>query len=498
MSELPDIYSVKAEMAKRSLYFFFKEFWEIISPGNTLVENWHLKYLCDELQEVAMRAMRGEPKAYDLIINVPPGSSKSSIASIALPAWMWTVSASSKTITGSHAATLSLSLAVKARDVIESEKYKLMFPSIIMKDDVNNKGLYGNIHGGMRISTSAGTSIIGHHAHVIIVDDPLSLTPSSIEIDNANMWLDSLTTRKVDKDVTPIILIMQRLAENDTTGYMLNKGGKVKHICLPASLTGDVSPAEMAEKYVDGLLDPRRMSFETLEDSRLNLGSAKYEAQFLQSPSPAGGGIIKNAWIHRMRGDDDVVKKTLETLPVHFFVDGAYTADKTNDPSAILAAAYDVKSNTLYIIKAAEFWMEWNEIVKFILKFVNKYGSPVSKVYIEPKANGLSLQQYLKKNTPLNIPKTKSPKTSKDDRLNSVSPFIEGGKVIFIDEYDTLDGIVVSNMQELIHEITHQKPKRYGIRDTLVMSIQELLSNSNKGRYIPKEKGDGRKKYTVR
>jgi len=497
-SELPDITALKAEKSRRSFHFFFKEFWEIMSPGTFLIDNWHIKYLCDELQDVATRAMSGKPKKYDIIINVPPGSSKSSIASVALPAWMWTVGASAKVIAGSNAQPLALNLSVKARDIIQSEKYKLMFPAIIMKEDVNNKSQYGNIHGGMRISTSVGSSVIGHHAHLIIIDDPLPLNPSTVAIDNANMWLDSLSTRKVDKDVTPLILIMQRLAENDTTGYMLGRGGKVHHICLPAIATSEVSPPEALELYKDNLLDPHRLSFEILEDARSQLGSANYEAQFLQSPSPAGGGIIKHNWIRKMHGADEVTQKLIEGLPVHFFVDGAYTEDKTNDPSAILAAAYDVKSNSIYVLKAAEFWMEWNEIVKFIQDVVKRYGSSISKVYIEPKANGLSLQQYLKKHSPLNIPRTKSPKTSKDERLNAVSPFIEGGKVIFIEGHDSYKGVVMSNMQEVIHEITHQKPKRYGVRDTLVMAIDELMSNMNKGRYIPRSNPNDKKRYNIR
>ena len=73
--------AVKRLLLKASFYEFFKFFWDTINHEE-LVDNWHIKYLCDELQIVAERVFKREPKLYDLIINIPPSSSKTSIVNI--------------------------------------------------------------------------------------------------------------------------------------------------------------------------------------------------------------------------------------------------------------------------------------------------------------------------------------------------------------------------------------------------------------------------------
>jgi hypothetical protein len=53
-------------ITKQSFFEFLKEFWDVEDP----VWNWHVEYLCNELQEVAERVFAGKPKDYDLIINI--------------------------------------------------------------------------------------------------------------------------------------------------------------------------------------------------------------------------------------------------------------------------------------------------------------------------------------------------------------------------------------------------------------------------------------------
>src|SRR4051812_20029057 len=93
---LPSSSQIKAELCRRSFYRFVQDFWEIIIPEDP-VWNWHIKYLCDEAQEIIMRLRKTadhpkrEKKPHDLIINIPPGSTKSTILSIMLPAWAWVI-----------------------------------------------------------------------------------------------------------------------------------------------------------------------------------------------------------------------------------------------------------------------------------------------------------------------------------------------------------------------------------------------------------------------
>lgn len=485
-----DIDKLRAERCKRSFYHFFLDFWEVISTEQ-LVDNWHIKIICDELQVMGERIKDRLPKLHDLIINVPPGSSKSSIASQAFPAWLWTIDPSIRIISGSHGQGLSLSMAVKSRDIIQSDKYKRYYPEIILKSDSNNKSNYSNNHNGQRIATSVGSGIIGNHAHIHLVDDPLNLDPSVTEIMGANNWIDSLSTRKVSKEITPLILIMQRLADNDTCAYILKKNKNVKVISLPAELTEKTTP-EYRKYYKDGLFDPIRISRQVIENTKVDLGSYKYESQFLQNPSPTEGGIVKHEWIdlRELRYSDTASELHKEVFDpsndIDLYVDTALTENEANDPSAIVVTSYNKKLNKLFVIKAVEFWMEFSDLVRLIEVMGVLFGNRSSKIYIEPKANGHSVVQYMKKNSNLNVILDKAPTESKDSRLTGISPFIESGKVVFIKLDNDLPShpkLNVNNIDELITEITSVKPSRYGVRDCLIMAVQNKMKGSKKGSY---------------
>src|SRR5690606_8697416 len=122
--------------------------------------------------------------------------------------------------------------------------------------------------------------------NILIMDDILSPKESTSEISRniANEFLNTtLPTRKVNKDTAPTILVMQRLAQNDPAGVWLEQakysGKKLRHICLPAEACDGVIPAELKERYTDGLLDPIRMSRDTLKSLRATLGSYAYGGQ---------------------------------------------------------------------------------------------------------------------------------------------------------------------------------------------------------------------------
>jgi len=303
-------------ITKQSFFEFLKEFWDVIIPEDP-VWNWHVEYLCNELQEVAERVFAGKPKDYDLIINISPASTKSTIASVAFPAWTWTQMPTARHICGSHAFDLGMDLSRKCRDIIATHdrvdskpSFSACFPEIELRDDQNTKGYFANTKGGMRKSvTVGGKSPVGFHAHFLIIDDPIDPQKvlSEAEIKKANTWMnETLPSRKVDKTLTPTILIMQRLHQNDPTGNWLEKskkGAKVKHISLPADLNEgfEVKPKELSEFYVDGLFDPVRLPREILRQSRMQLGEFGFSGQYGQNPVPLGGGMFK---VERIRIDE--------------------------------------------------------------------------------------------------------------------------------------------------------------------------------------------------
>jgi predicted phage terminase large subunit-like protein len=292
-----DELDVIRSVTRDSFYEFVREFWETIITEKP-VYNWHIKYICKELQVIAERVFKGLIKSYDLIINVPPGSTKSTIASIMYPAWIWTRMPSAKFIGASYSADLAMDLSRRCRDIVTSDKYKACWPDVLLREDQNAKSFYVNTKKGFRIAVGTG-GITGYHGHFIVVDDPINPNEAVSEayLKAANTWMsETLSTRKVDKSVTPTVLIMQRLHQDDPTANMLTKSsreGGVRHICLPAESTGDVKPVELKKRYINKLLDPIRLSKEVLNENMKQLGEYGYAGQFAQNPVPVGGGMFK-------------------------------------------------------------------------------------------------------------------------------------------------------------------------------------------------------------
>lgn len=302
-----------ASICRERFYDFLVEFWDVLID-EPMVPNWHIEYLCDQLQETAHRVHRGDDKE-DLVINVPPGSSKSTICSQAFPAWVWTWFPAARFLCASYAHPIALKDSLKTRDIVQSEKYRRCFPDVIIRDDENTKGLFTNTKKGFRLSVGTGGLATGFHGHFLLVDDPINPEESfsEAELKATNRWLrQTFLSRKVNKRVNPLILIQQRLHQADPSGEMLERAkGRVKHICIPGELTDGVSPPELREKYVDGLFDPVRLPRKTLEEMKDDLGAYGYAGQVLQDPAPAGGGTFEVDKLIRWKGEPPVMLQTV-------------------------------------------------------------------------------------------------------------------------------------------------------------------------------------------
>lgn len=295
-----DYHKTIATVCRKSFYQFTKHFWGTIIE-ETPEWNWHIKFLCEEIQSILERVFRNEAKEYDLITNISPGETKSTLFSVMLTPWAWTRMPSFRSINGSYADDLSLEMSRKARDIIQSEKYRLCFPEIEIRADQNTKSNFVNTKGGQRIATSTGAGITGKHAHCIIIDDPLNpkQAASDTELEKANIWMsETLPSRKVHKEVTPTLLIMQRLHQNDPTGNRLKKaeGGVadvVKHLRLPATDEYTVKPSYLKKFYKDGLMNPARTTRKVLAGVKAQSGEYVLACQYGQDPRPRGGGMFR-------------------------------------------------------------------------------------------------------------------------------------------------------------------------------------------------------------
>jgi len=299
--------AVTRELNNRSLYHFLQHFWPVVS-AHTFSPNWHIQLLCRELEDIAERVGNKQPRLHDLIINVPPGSTKTVCASIMFPAWCWTKWPWMRFITASYSAQLALESADYCRDLLKSDAFQQLYPDIKIKEDKDTKSNFKVVKyvdgrqygGGGRYSTSVGATIMGFHGDILIIDDPLNPTQaaSDIQLGIANDWMEqSLPTRKTNKDNTPTVLIMQRLHQDDPAGHWLAKQKEnIRHICLPGEIRNFkqyLNPQDLDRFYVDDLLDVNRISWKVLADLEADLGQYGYAGQIGQNPTPPGGGMFK-------------------------------------------------------------------------------------------------------------------------------------------------------------------------------------------------------------
>ena len=425
-----------ASECRKSLFYFVQTFWDVVIKEEPIY-NWHIPYLCEELQKLSVCIINRQPKPYDLIINIPPGTTKSTLVSVMWPVWLWVNDPTIRIISNSYSGILSVDLAGKSKDILVSDKFRKLFPAIQIRKDMSGKQHYANTDTGIRYATSTGATITGFHAHVIINDDPQN--PKQAESEQlriqANEHTKTLATRKVDKANTPVVTIMQRLHDEDVTGYLLKrKTESIKHICLPAELSDFVFPADLRGFYVDGLLDPLRLGRNTLREAKIDLGSRGYAGQYEQRPTVDGGNIIKENWFQHISKVDFGVLRTRE--PIHFFLDTAYdkkSKSADNDPSGIIGAC--LIRNNIYITCAAKVYKTFPELIRFLPEYMisHDFDKARSTLRIEPKANGKSVSQQLREVSDLNVAFTPSPTDDKTTRLHAVSPRVECGRVYLVD-----------------------------------------------------------------
>lgn len=309
----PLLHEVKAELCRRRLFYFVKEFWNVVNTTE-YVHNWHIEYLCDEVQLVLDKYVLNrnphipndkwyngiiEDIRKDLIVNVPPGATKSTIITRYACAWLWTVNDSTTIITNTIDSKNATEFSTSTRDLIQSDKYQLYFPGVGIRRDVSAKTFYQSNNGGRRYSLTTRGSKTGKHADVLIDDDPMDYETANSPMEAAQCieGFKALQTRKKDKSKCPYILLMQRLSSSDTTNHALKSLDNPRHICLPAEdLHNNVLPEGLRDYYIEGLLDANRLNRTILEATRKGLSDDKkpisdiaYNIQFNQISQSVDG-----------------------------------------------------------------------------------------------------------------------------------------------------------------------------------------------------------------
>lgn len=377
------------------------------------------------LANFVMRIINGEVKRG--IINIPPRYGKTESLVKCFIAYGLAINPASKFIHLSYSSDLALDNSSQSKEYVESESFQ-KFWKMKLKKDAQGKQKWFNESGGGVYATASGGAITGFGAGVansknfagaIIIDDPLKPDDANSEVKrvSVNERYNSTIRSRVNDRETPIIVIMQRLHEEDLSGFLLNGGSgeEWEHLCLPA-LDKNNNPL-WADKH----------SFKELEQIR-QANRYNFSGQYMQTPSPAEGGEWRKDWFRIV----DKSEVPVNTLNWELFIDGAYTKDTKNDPSGFQIGA---KWNNDYVIlSSVDKYLEMPELIKFIPNHISSSGVDVKLSLVEPKASGKSIVQIIRQQTNVNIAEIKTTfvNTSKIENARACSHFIEGGRVILI------------------------------------------------------------------
>jgi hypothetical protein len=216
--------------------------WSSIDPAE-FQRSFVVEAMAEHLQAVAS----GQIKR--LLINVPPRFSKTLLASVMLPAWLWSQRSrtylqgpQSKILCGSYGHSLSILNSNLTRRLILSDWYQSLWRARFrLMDDQNTKLRFDTDAGGSRIATSVGGSLLGIGGDLVIVDDPHDVSGIESQADREAVlrWFQEISsTRLNDPRNAGIVVVMQRLHEEDISGWILSnaKEGEWEHLMCPHAL----------------------------------------------------------------------------------------------------------------------------------------------------------------------------------------------------------------------------------------------------------------------
>lgn len=406
-------------LCENSLLFYARYIYKENHAKN-FIQARHFKEIANTLESV----YNGDIKR--LIINIPPRYGKTELAIKIFVSWCLAKQPTSKFIHLSYSDALALDNSSQTKEYIQSDAFQELW-QMTLKKDQQSKSKWFNEYGGGMYATSAGGAITGFGAGgtnenkfegAIIIDDPLKPDDALSEVKrNAiNERYNNTIRSRVNNRNVPIIVIMQRLHEDDMSGFLLNGGSGEQwhHLCMPV-LDEDNKP-----------LWEQKHNFNEIEQIR-QANKYTFSGQYMQKPSPDEGGEWKREWFKLIHESE---------LPTNIkwelFIDGAYTKDTKNDPTGLQISGSDGKN--LYIYSSIDKYLEMPQLKSFIQPYIDASNKQVRLTLIEPKASGKSLKQLLQNETDLPVSEinTNFVKVSKIERARTSSAYIEGGRVYLV------------------------------------------------------------------
>lgn len=423
-----DIANIERELCYRSLAEFAKAAWHVLEPATILRWGWALDAVCEHLEAVTAGSINR------LLINVPPGCMKSLLTGVIWPAWEWGPRELThmRYLGTSFKQELATRDNMKCRRLIESSWYQERWP-IKLVSDQNAKTKFENASTGFREAMSF-TSMTGSRGDRVILDDPLSADEANSRAAREaakTTFKEALPTR-INNEESAIVVIMQRLHEEDTSGLILTEGLGYEHLCLPMEFEPErrchTSIGFTDPRTTPGeLLFPERFSRKAVDDLKQVLGSYATAGQLQQAPAPRGGGIFRDEWWRFLDATPPVVWRSL-------YADTAQKAADHNDWSVIQCWGYTATGQAVLLDQIRDKW-EAPELEAQARAFWNKHkavsGLGTLRAFkVEDKVSGTGLIQKLKREgiPMIGVHRNKD----KIARAYDVAPLIESGNVILL------------------------------------------------------------------
>lgn len=418
--KVPGEIEIDRELGSRSLHEFIKLSWPIVEPDQPFYDSWHIGCLTEHYEA----CLHGE--IHRLVVNIPPGTSKSRITDVFFPTYAWLNDPGLRFISASCDVGIPMRDAEASLKLIQSKWFKERWFDKFLVRDGAPIGEFKNQVGGWRFATSVEGRAIGRHADIQIIDDPYKpneMTKTVIE--NVRRWMqNTMASRWRKPGLNCRILIMQRLHVDDLTQTMLEEGAT--HVCLPMQynpkIICETKWGKDPRTEPGELLCPDRITLKDVELLRKEMGSIVAAAQLDQQPVPDGGAVFKLNWFKYWKV---LPEKFDETI---FSWDCTFKDLESSD--FVVGQAWGRKGGEYWLIDQVKGKWAFTETCEHIRKLARKHSKIIRKL-IEDKANGSAVIDHLQKE--ISGIQAVNPEGGKVARANAVQPLFESGNVYIPD-----------------------------------------------------------------
>jgi len=408
-------------LLRRDLYAFTERSFNELNPTTAFLPNGHIEVVSSALEA----CRRGEINR--LIINQPPRSLKSHSASVAFVAFLLGHDPTAQIICASYGQDLANKHAMDCRAILNSSWYQELFPLTRLSSQRQALQEFVTTQQGFRLSTSVGGVLTGRGANFIIIDDPLKPEEalSDTQRKAVNDWFDhTLYSRLNDKRRGCIVVIMQRLHEDDLVGHVLGLE-PWKVIRFPAIAEEDETHqiqtpygTRCFKRRAGEALHPEREPLEVLNHLREAQGEYHFAGQYQQAPAPLGGGLVKAEWFKTYSEAD-------RPSSFEMFFQSWDTANKPTELADYsVCTTWGVKEKHAYLIHVIRKRLGYPELKRAVREQAEAFGPKT--ILIEDKASGTQLIQELISEG-IHAVQKYEPTMDKIMRMHSVTSTIENG-----------------------------------------------------------------------